>query len=258
MFRAHSLLWHYLWVAPNVLLLALGFLLWWRKMIRQIPAFFAFAILGSLSELAVYTAAVLPGVNPYTYWKVNWAGLVIEGVLKLVLIGEIFAHVFGSYESVARLGRSLIRAVGVILVFGAAIAASFAPPESPFGFIAGFGLLEQTIYIVESGLLAFIFVFALYFHLSWNKPLLGITLGLSLSSCVHLATWALMRNGGLPNSKRIFLIFLNMAAYHVVVLLWFYYLLAPAKNTEAQKPSVPLPENNLEVWNRELERLIQQ
>jgi hypothetical protein len=53
-------------------------------------------------------------------------------------------------------------------------------------------------------------------------------------------------------------VFLNMATYHAVVLLWFYYLLASAKNMEAQKPSVPLPENNLEVWNRELERLIQQ
>jgi hypothetical protein len=47
-----------------------------------------------------------------------------------------------------------------------------------------------------------------------------------------------------------------MAANHVSVLIWFYYLLAPEKITTTS--AVPLPEHNLEVWNRELERLLQQ
>ena len=50
--------------------------------------------------------------------------------------------------------------------------------------------------------------------------------------------------------------FLDMATYHLCVLIWFYYLLVPAKATV--KPTVSLPENNLAVWNRELERLLQQ
>ena len=45
-----------------------------------------------------------------------------------------------------------------------------------------------------------------------------------------------------------------MATYHVCVLIWFYYLLVPQKIPA--KPVVPLPENNLDVWNRELERLV--
>ena len=47
-----------------------------------------------------------------------------------------------------------------------------------------------------------------------------------------------------------------MATYHLCVFIWFYYLLVPAKATV--KPKVSLPENNLAVWNRELERLLQQ
>jgi hypothetical protein len=258
MFRAHSLLWHYLWVAPNVFLLVLGYLIWKRKLTDRIPAFFAFAVLSAVCELTQYAADVIPSISPWTYHRTVWASFLIEGVLKFVLIGEIFAHVFGSYGSIARLGRLLIRALGVVLVLAAAIAAAYAPQNSNFGIISGAWLLDQAIYLVESGLLLFIFLFSFYFHLAWNRPLFGITLGLGISSCVHLASWAILDNLAPLDPKRMIFVFLNMATYHAVVLMWFYYLLVPAKNMEAQKPSVPLPENNLEVWNRELERLIQQ
>jgi hypothetical protein len=254
MFRAHSLLWHYLWVAPNLLLLILAFLMWKRRLIGQVPVFFAFAILGAVTELTEYATDVIPTVSATTYWRADWANLLIQGVLKFALIGEIFAHVFGSYESIARLGRLLIRALGVVLVFTAAVAAAYAPQSSHYGIISGAWLLDQTTFIVESGLLVFIFVFSLYFHLVWDRRLFGITLGLSISSCVHLASWAVL-NLKLPDSQRIIFVFLNMATYHVCVLIWFYYLLVPGK--VPTKSAVPLPENDLDVWNRELERLAQ-
>jgi hypothetical protein len=47
-----------------------------------------------------------------------------------------------------------------------------------------------------------------------------------------------------------------MAIYHVCVLIWFYYLLVPEKIVTTS--AVFLPENNLDIWNRELERLLQQ
>jgi hypothetical protein len=254
MLRAHSLLWSYLWVAPNLLLFVLGLLIWKRGIASRVPAFFAFAILSAISELTVYAADVLPKVGPGTFWRIDWAGLLIEGVLKFVLIGEIFAHVFGAYASVARLGRFLIRTLGVVLVLAATMAAAYAPQDGRFGIVSGAHMLEQTIYLIESGLLVFIFLFSFYFRLMWERRLFGITLGLSISSCVHLASWALLANGGLPDSKRIILVFVNMATYHACVLIWFYYLLVPPR--VAKKSAVSLPENNLAIWNRELERLL--
>jgi hypothetical protein len=50
--------------------------------------------------------------------------------------------------------------------------------------------------------------------------------------------------------------FLDMGAFHLCVLIWLYYVLVPQK--VVKKSVVPLPENNLAVWNRELERLLQQ
>jgi hypothetical protein len=254
MLQAHSFLWHYLWVAPNVLLLGLAFLAWQRKLQKQFPVFVTFAVLSALEQFAVYTADVAPSVTAESFWRIFWAGLLIEALVKFALVGEIFVAVFGQYASVARLGKVLIRAVGVILVFVAVLTAAYAPKDSLFGIVSGAHILEQTIYIIECGFLLFIFLFAAYFRLTWNSSAFGIAFGLSISACVHLATWAVMANGGLL-SKRYLLDFVNMGTYHVCVLVWFYYLLVP--ETKATTSAVPLPEHNLELWNRELERLLQ-
>jgi hypothetical protein len=64
-----------------------------------------------------------------------------------------------------------------------------------------------------------------------------------------------MANGKFPAQYRIFLDFLNMAAYHVSVLIWFYYLLVPEKNISGPEDPPP-PAHDLEIWNQELERLL--
>jgi hypothetical protein len=260
MLQAHSFLWHYLWVAPNVLLLVLSFLMWKRRLYRRLPVFFAFALLSACCHLAIYAADISPWVSGENFWRVDWAGLLIEGPLKFALIGEVFAQIFGTYTSVVRLGRFLIRAVGILLVLTAAVAAAYAPKDSLIGIISGAHLLDQTIFLIESGLLLFIFLFAAYFSLKPSRPVFGIALGLAISACVHLATWAIAANGGLPASKRVVLDFINMATYHVCVLIWFYYLLVSPKPPSKPKDPPPPPsshEEDLDVWNRELEKLVQ-
>jgi hypothetical protein len=256
MLEAHSIFWHYLWVAPNALLLILAFLLWCRGLNQKYPIFFIFAIGGALAQLVIYAADIIPAVTPEIWWRIFWLGLLVEGLLKFALIGEVFAHAFDAYTSVSKLGKFLIRAVGVVLILTAAVAAAFAPRDSRFGIVTGAHLLEQTIYLIESGLLVFIFSFSSYFNVRLKRPVLGIALGLSVSACVHLAILAVVANGGLPDQTRQHLDFLNMGAYHVCVLMWFSYLLVPEK--AVAESAVPLPENNLAVWNRELERLLQQ
>lgn len=254
MLQAHSFLWHYLWVAPNVLLLSLGVLIHKRRLHKQVPAFFSFCIVAALGELTLYSADVLPSIPAQTFWRLDWAALLIEGILKLLIIAEIFAHVFGPYASIVRTGKTLIRGVAALVVLLATFAAAYAPRDGTFGIVSGAHFLEQTIYLIECGLLVFIFLFSAYFHLAWDRMTLGITLGLSISACVHLAVWAALANAALPEALRNDLVFVKMAAYHFCVLLWFYYVLSKRKSVQS---AVLPPENNLAAWNRELERLLQ-
>lgn len=255
MLQAHSFLWHYLWVAPNLFLLILAVLLCKRRLHRRIPAFLAFSIISALGQLTLYAADILPSVKWQLFWQIDWADLIVEGLLKFWVLSEIFAHVFGQYDSIARTGKTLIRGVAIVSILFATFAAAYAPRDGVFPIISGANFLEQTIYIMECGLLVSMVLFSAFFHLSWDRLSLGITLGMAISACVHLGVWAWLLNAGVSNPAREGFVFLKMAGYNVCVLLWCYFLLTKAKITVTS--AAPLPENNLALWNRELERLLQ-
>jgi hypothetical protein len=256
MLQAHSLLWNYLWVAPNLFLVVVGFLIWKRGISRQIPAFLAFTVLGALGGLTVFGADVAPFISAENYWRIEWAKLLIESLLKFLVIGEVCSRVFTRYPSISRVSRVAISVFGAALVLLAGLIAGFAHGDNPMLLISGDHLLEQTVFVVESGLILFLFLFAAYFRLSWDRLSFGILLGFGISSCVHLATWAIIANASPSEHARTLFAFLNMGTFHLCVLVWFYYVLVPQK--VVRKSVVPLPENNLAVWNRELERLLQQ
>ncbi|MBZ5685657.1 MAG: hypothetical protein LAP86_11540 [Acidobacteriia bacterium] len=256
MLQAHSFLWNYLWVAPNLLLLAVGFLIWKRGISREVPAFLAFTILGALGDLAVFGADVAPFISAENYWRIEWARLLIESLLKFLVIGEIFSRVFTRYPSISRVSRIAVSVFGAVLVLMAGLIAGFAHGDSTRLLISGDHLLEQTVFVIESGLILFLFLFAAYFRLSWDRLSFGILLGFGISSCVHLSAWAIIANASPSERARTLFAFLNMGTYHLCVLMWLYYVLVPQK--VVRKSVVPLPENNLAVWNRELERLLQQ
>jgi len=256
MLQAHSWLWNYLWVAPNLFLLALAALVCRRGLWRQCPAFVAFAIFSSLGQLAVFAADVIPPVSPETYWRIDWISILTESMLKFLVFGEVIARVFNPYSTIRKLGQVSVSAVGGLLVLAAVLAAALGNGDSPLRLISGAHLLEQTVFLIESGLIVFLFAFAAYFRLPWNRVSFGVLLGMGISSCEHLANWAITANAGPSSHGRVLLAFLNMATYHAAVLIWICYLLIPGK--VVAKSAVPLPEHNLDVWNRELERLLQQ
>ena len=168
MLQAHSFLWNYLWVAPNVFLLMLGAFIWRRGLVRQFPAFLVFVIFSALGDLAVFAADVAPSVSAVNFWRVNWAYLLIESFLKFLVIGEVFSRVLSPYSSISRLGRILVSGFGAALVLLATLAAAYSHGDSSVRLISGFHLLEQTVFLVELGLILFIFLFAAYLP---NQPM---------------------------------------------------------------------------------------
>ena len=256
MLRPHSFLWHYLWLGPHVLQATLAIFLWRRGLHKLFPVFFAYAIFEATEEFALYGMDILPSVGVRTWWLAFYAGLIVEGIFKLGVIGELFSFLLRPRTALAKVGSRLISGFGATLVLLAVLAAAYIEKE-PWQYIWTYRshVLLQSIYMVEGGLILFLFVFAAYFKLSWDHRAFGIAIGFGVLFCEHLGAWAVMASGTWVDSRHI-VDFLNMATYHLCVLIWFYYLLVPQKIVT--KSAVSLPENNLAIWNRELERLLQQ
>ena len=256
MLQAHSFLWNYLWVAPNLYLLALGVLIWRRGFCRQSPYLVAFALLSPMLDLVRFALDVAPRASAESFWIFSWVDLIVESLLKFMVIGEAFSRVLDLYPSLARLGKLFISGSGAVFVLLAALAAAFSQDPNGSPLVAGFQVLALAVTIILFGLTVFVFGFVAYFKLTWDRLSFGILQGLGLASCVFLASWAVLANTNLSNHGRTLLDFLGFATFHLYVLLWYYYVLVPGKVTPRVAASVP--EHNLELWNRELERLLQQ
>jgi hypothetical protein len=256
MLQAHSFLWHYLWLAPHVLQTALAIFLWRRGFHKRFPVFFAYLIFEALEEFVLYGMDVSPSVSGEQFWRVFCIGLIVEGILKCGVIGELFYHLLLPRPVLAKVGSRFISGVGAFLVLVATLAAAYAPMDHPIYLVMYRAhILLQSLYIVQSGLILFLFLFASHFKLAWNHQAFGIAFGFGIVFCQHMGAWAVIATGTWVDSRRL-VEFMNMATYHFCVLIWFYYLLIPQES--ATTSAVSLPENNLAVWNRELERLLQQ
>jgi len=256
MLHPHSLLWHYLWIGPQVLQAALVIVLWRRGVHRLFPFFIAYLVYGAIEQSTLYTMDVVPLGSVDAFWQAFFAGAVIEGAIKFAVIGELFFHLVRSRPAVAKVGSRLISGVGAAVLLLAVAIAAYAPVvHRPLISISRAYVLMQSSYVIDAGLALFLFIFAAHFGLVWERRAFGIAAGLGIIWCEHLATWTLSANG-IWHDKAYLFEFLNMGTYHFCVLIWFYFLLVP--HEVATTSAVSLPENNLDIWNRELERLLQQ
>jgi hypothetical protein len=235
---------------------ALAVFLWRRGLHRAFPFFLTYLTFAVIEGCILYWMDILPSVSVQTFWEAFYVAAVIEGVIKFAVVGELFFQLLRSRPTLAKVGSRLISGAGASLVLLAVAAAAYTPIiRGKLPLISRAHLLLQSSYVIDCGLALFLFLFAAHFKLTWNRQSFGIALGLGIVWCEQMAGWALSANGVLRD-KGYLLDFLNMATYHVSVLIWFYYLLVPHK--VATTSAVSLPENNLDIWNRELERLLQQ
>lgn len=126
MLQAHSPLWHYLWLGPQVLQLGLAFFMWRSRLYKAFPIFFAYVLFEAVEEFALYAMDVGP-VSNASFWRAYCVGRMVEGFLKIAVIGELFRHLVSQWPSLAKFGNRLITGLAAFLVVFAVLLAAFAP-----------------------------------------------------------------------------------------------------------------------------------
>lgn len=259
----YTVLFYYLWVAPHVLLGSVLFFMVRRQVYRQFPMFFLYAM-WEISQFAVLFAIHLSNFHFGPGYKGAYlAGLALSTAIRFAVIHELFRHFFHRYPALTGPGRFLFRGATVLLLLiavGLAISAPGNPADQTLARAATFSSLRATTFaldravtILQCGLLISLFLFSRYFTLSWRSNAFGIALGLGVFASLELATSAIRIY--VTSMDKVFDIS-SMVTYHLCVLIWMFYLLAPER--EPRYALQTLPEHDLEIWNQELQRLLQQ
>ncbi len=249
-----TLLRDYLWVAPAIFQVAIVVVMARRGLYRKFPFFFVYnleCILGPVTLFAMYLSS---GVSGRAWVSVYFLDTSLSTALRFAVIYEIFNSLFSSYAALSRFGRPVFRGT-ILLLLGVSIALAIFTKGKDADFpMYALHVLEQSVSILQVGLLVVLFSISAYIGLSWRSGVFGMALGLGTYASVKLGAAALQAYG--VGSGNTFVNLIVMGAFHVSVLIWLYYVYA--KEPARVRPITGIPEHNLEVWNEELQRLLQQ
>ncbi|MGA8490816.1 MAG: hypothetical protein WB711_10360 [Terriglobales bacterium] len=259
---ALRILWYYLWLAPHVLLALVLYGMARRGLRRQFPMFFLYAGFEILQTALLLAVSQRISYFGSVYLQVYAVGLAISTAIRFGVIHELFCHFFHRYPALSKAGRLLFGGATLALLLvavGLAISAPGNVPDHVLKEAPYFSLKTSTLAadraasVLQCGLLISLFSFSRYFALSWRSPAFGIALGMGAFASAELATTALRLY--VVASDRVFDL-ATMGIYHLCVVVWIWYVLPVER--EPRITVKALPKYDLEIWNQELQRLLQQ
>ena len=230
-----------LWIGPTVVEGVLVGSMAHRRMLRELPFFFAYACFDAASSVAMYV--VYHKCSFVTYFLCFWPVLGIRLVLGLLAIREVVLHVFSSYAALRQFSVVIFRWLVVILAMVAVISAAAAPGVDSDRLMAGLFVAERSVRLVQVGLLVFLFLLAQFFGVSWRSYAFGIGLGFGVFASVQLGALAVRTTLGAISGNTFNLV--SSAAQTCAILIWCAYLLSP----ERHKTMDVLPKADLQQWN---------
>jgi hypothetical protein len=255
-------IWYYLWIAPHILQGIILFAMLRRGLHRQFPMFFLYTGFEMLQSGLLLAVSQYVSYFGSVYFQVYAVGLALSTALRFGVIHELFSHFFQRYPALSGAGRLLFRSMTVILLLVAVGLALAAPGSVPDDSLAGPAYLslntmtfvaDRAVMVLQCGLLIALFLFSQYFALAWRSPVFGIALGMGAFASAELTMSAIRlyfhadpHHFDMP----------SMGAYHLCVLVWILYILRVER--EPQITLKELPKYDLEIWNQELQRLLQQ
>lgn len=250
----HTVVFNYLIIAPHLLLGVVLFLLVRRRLLREFPLFSLYIVSEFVQFLVLFMLLRLPSVSAKLYADGYSIGLAVSTALRFGVLYELSTHILRQSLAVKGVAGPILRWTGALLLLVGALLAAYAGGNHFHPLMFEVNILDRTASILQCGLLCALLVFSAYLRLPWRSYTFGIALGLGLLASVELANAATRTYVGYAYST--YLDYLTMSTYHVCVLIWICYLWAPER-VPAQNAG-KLPEHDLEAWNRELQRLIQQ
>ncbi|MGH9517572.1 MAG: hypothetical protein ACRD3P_18030 [Terriglobales bacterium] len=244
---------YYLWIAPHVLLGVFLICLLGRGLHRQLPIFFGYVVFQLLQFIVLFTIFLHSPFRTDIYKWTLVAGEGVGSILELGVIYELANQLLLSRSTAGLVLRRALQAILALLVLGAAIGSGAFSGISVQRVVNIFEVVNFSSNLIEAGMVLTLFIFAHALRISWNSWIAGVALGFGISASIDLISAALRAQWG----ERAFVAvdLTQMASFHVCVVIWLVYLFLADRG-----PSFPdgkLKVSDLELWDQELQRMVQ-
>ena len=249
----HSLLWHYLWIAPYCLQVVIAVVMVRRGSYRELPVFFSYTVFEFTQGFLLFYLDHAPSVSPLQFAYSTWAAFLVSTVLRFALIREIVSHLLRPYPALHEAGNTAFLWSTVLLLL-LAVGVSFHSAINGHPIVSGLHLANRAVSLVQVGLTLLLFFGSSVFSLSWRSYVFGIALGLGLYSTSQLGLSVVdVQIAGFRSNY--LLDFVDMGIYHGCVLIWLGYLWS---REPVRGQDMVVPNHELERWDAELQRLLVQ
>jgi hypothetical protein len=216
---------------------------------KKFPIFTIYSIFHFLTSIGMYLLRGHPLIFSYTYWVVETFGM----FLGLGVVYEVFRNLFASYRDLRRLASNIFYWVLLVLVVLGGVVLYAHPAVQGARYVAAFLVVEESVRIIEVGLILALFLFSGAFGLHWRQSVFGVALGLGVYATVELLAITMRAHFGVVATPA-----LNIArgiSFDASLLVWLGYLLVPERVTS--QTAVP-QRGQLEQWNQAVKELIYQ
>jgi len=216
-----------LWAVHPVLELSLAGIMFWRRLHRTFPVFFAYIVFQVVNFLILFPIYRSGSIMPYFY--AYWISAAISVAIGFKVIHEIFLDVFRPYHTLKDMGTVLFKwAALVMLLVAMVVTAASQAGTDPLTEAVIIG--QRCVRVIQCGLILFLLGFSKYLGVSWRQHSFGIALGFGGFASVELFGLALF-SGGHIHSHPLSLI--NTSAYTVAILVWIGYAWLKTTSREA-------------------------
>lgn len=215
-----------------------------RKQVGIFPIFFVYTIFHLIQAILSFIAFRVSYTAYFYEW---WTGEILDVLLSLAVIQEIFRVSFHPYDALRRWSFWIYFAT-TLLLCASALVMGYRHPEGYTPLISALVTLDRSANFVSLGLVLFLFLFYRLFGMTWRHYVFGIASGFVLVASVTTTSEALRTYFGRRVDSWVTLA--NALAFTLAVTLWSCYF--ASSRSRVPLDHVPGTER-LIAWNRALE-----
>jgi hypothetical protein len=216
-----------LWMTHPVLELSLAGILYWRRLHRTFPLFFAYIVFQVVNFVILFPIYRYDNGRPYFY--AYWISGIISLTIGFKVIHEIFLDVLRPYPNLKDLGTLLFKWAGLVMLLVAIVVTAASQPGGETVLGQGVIIGQRCVRFIQCGLILFLLFFSRHLGISRRQFSFGIALGFGSFASVELVGIALISGGQIHNAP---VSLINTAAYTFSILTWIGYALLKTTSQE--------------------------